>query len=84
MEVLDLARVDAGRILQDEGGLGEVRGGFAAAPGGGGSDGVGIVAIGEARVGEVAQGDQLVQVVLEALQYCIALKIENFREKRYR
>ena len=66
MEVLDLARVDAGRILQDEGGLGEVRGGFAAAAGGR-SDGVGIVAIGEARVRGVAQGDQLVQVVLEAL-----------------
>ena len=65
MEVLDLARVDAGRVLQDEGGLGEVRGGFAT--GGGRSDGVGIVAIGEARVRGVAQGDQLVQVVLEAL-----------------
>ena len=70
MEVLDLAGVDAGRILEDEGGLGEVRGGFAtaASTGGGGSDGVGIVAIGEARVGGVAEGDQLVQVVLEALQ----------------
>ena len=69
MEVLDLARVDAGRVLQDEGGLGEVRGGFAT--GGGRSDGVGIVAIGEARVGGVAQGDQLVQVVLEALHTLI-------------
>ena len=68
MEVLDLAGVDAGRILEDEGGLGEVRGGFATtAGGGGGGDGVGIVAIGEARVGGVAQGDQLVQVILEAL-----------------
>ena len=74
MEVLDLARVDAGRILQEEGGLGEVRWGLATGSSGGGAGcgGVGVVAVGEACIGGVAQGDQFVQVVLEAL-HCIAL-----------